>query len=112
MNTVGEAVAKARRPSRRSAIRGTRRGRASPDSIAGAAATRRWCELNKRLVIITPNAANPRQPGTASSRSATAASAIRRRPAAAPSARSSRFVEENGRVIRMNTGDSYVERVR
>ena len=110
MNTVGEAVAKAIVP--------------APPSVAwdpswsrfvgfyrGPGGDSQVIELNKRLVIITPNAANLDGP-------------IRLEPIGSgefrfmaptgggPVGEVVRFVEERGRVIRMITGDSYVDRLR
>jgi hypothetical protein len=67
--------------------------------------------LNQRLVIITPNGASVDNP-------------IRLEPiggglfrwmapvGGGPVGEVVRFVEENGQVVRMITGDSYVDRVR
>ena len=112
MNTVGEAVAKALAPKADSPtvawdpawsrFAGLYRGRGG-DSVV--------IELNKRLVIISPSAPNLDTP-------------IRLEPigngqfrytaptGGGPVGEIVRFVEENGRVVRMYTGDGYVERVR
>lgn len=111
MKTVGEAVAKAARPAETTTtdwdpswarFAGLYRGRGGDSQVV---------ELNKRLVIITPNAAN-------------LDGAIRLEPigngrfrytaptGGGPVGEVVRFVEENGRVVRMYTGDGYVERVR
>jgi D-alanyl-D-alanine carboxypeptidase len=109
MNTVGQAVAKAAAkpaPSPTwdaswSRFAGLYRGRGGDSRVV---------ELNKRLVIVASNSANLDNPiqlepigdGTfryiASSGSGPVGEIVR-------------FVEENGRVTRMITGDSYVERV-
>jgi D-alanyl-D-alanine carboxypeptidase len=109
MNTVGQAVAKAAaKPARSptwdaswSRFAGLYRGRGGDSRVV---------ELNKRLVIVASNSANLDNPiqlepigdGTfryiASSGSGPVGEIVR-------------FVEENGRVTRMITGDSYVERV-
>jgi D-alanyl-D-alanine carboxypeptidase len=110
MNTVGQAVAKAIAqapvtptwdPSW-SRFAGLYRGRGGDSQVV---------ELNRRLVIISPNAANLDNP-------------IRLEPignglfryvapvGGGPVGEIVRFVEEGGRVVRMITGDSYVERVR
>ena len=112
MNTVGEAVAKAAAappattatpwdPSW-SRFAGLYRGRGGDSQVV---------ELNQRLVIISPSAANLDSPVrlepigngqfryTAPTGSGVVGEIVR-------------FVEEGGRVIRMITGDSYVERVR
>ena len=111
MNTVGEAVAKAAiqapvtmtkwDPSW-SRFAGLYRGRGGESQVI---------ELNQRLVIITPNAANLDNP-------------IRLEPignnqfrylapvGGGPVGEVVRFVEEGGRVVRMFTGDGFVERVR
>ena len=112
MNTVGEAVAKAAAPTADattttwdptwSRFAGLYRGRGGDSEVI---------ELNKRLVIISPTAPNLDNP-------------IRLEPigngqfrytaptGGGPVGEIVRFVEENGRVVRMYTGDSYVERVR
>ena len=67
-------------------------------------------ELNKRLVIITPAASNLDNPdqlepiGNGQFRYVAPGGG-------GPVGEIVRFVEENGRVVRMITGDSYVERV-
>ena len=112
MNTVGEAVAKALAATASPAsatwdpswsrFAGLYRGRGGDSQVI---------ELNKRLVIISPAAPNLDSP-------------IRLEPigngqfrytaptGGGPVGEVVRFVEENGRVVRMYTGDSYVERVR
>ena len=110
MNTVGEAVAKAAAPPETpttwdpawSRFAGLYRGRGGESHVV---------ELNQRLVIISPNAATLDNP-------------IRLEPigngqfryvaptGGGPVGEIVRFVEEDGRVVRMITGDSYVERVR
>jgi D-alanyl-D-alanine carboxypeptidase len=110
MKTVGEAVAKAssQTPAKTawdpswSRFAGLYRGRGGESQVV---------ELNQRLVIISPNAANLDDP-------------IRLEPlgngrfryeapvGGGPVGEIVRFVEEGGRVVRMITGDSYVERVR
>lgn len=110
MNIVGDAVAKASAPApvtttwdpSWSRFAGLYRGRGGDSQVV---------ELNRRLVIITPNAVNLDNP-------------IRLEPlgngqfryvatvGGGPVGEIVRFVEQDGRVIRMITGDSYVERVR
>ena len=111
MNTVGEAVAKAAQsvPAAPttwdptwSRFAGLYRGRGGDSQVV---------ELNKQLVIITPNAATLENP-------------VRLEPLGGGRFRYSaptgggpvgevvRFAEEDGRVTRMYTGDGYVERVR
>jgi D-alanyl-D-alanine carboxypeptidase len=110
MNTVGQAVAKASAKSPAvptwdpawSRFAGLYRGRGGDSRVV---------ELNKRLVIVSAS-------------SATLDNVVQLEPigggrfryvAAAgggPVGEIVRFVEENGRVTRMITGDSYVERVR
>jgi CubicO group peptidase (beta-lactamase class C family) len=110
MNTVGEAVAKATAAAAEtpawdpswSRFAGLYRGRGGDSQVV---------ELNKRLVIISLNAPNLDNP-------------IRLEPigngqfryvapvGGGPVGEIVRFVEEGGRVVRMITGDSYVERVR
>ncbi len=112
MNTVGEAIAKAAAskaaPSTTtwdpswSRFAGLYRGRGGESQVI---------ELDQRLVIITPNAPNLDNP-------------IRLEPlgngrfrytaptGGGPVGEVVRFIEENGRVTRMYTGDGYVERVR
>jgi CubicO group peptidase (beta-lactamase class C family) len=109
MNTVGQAVTDAAAtPSRTltwdpswSRFAGLYRGRGGDSHVV---------ELNERLVIIQPNGPNLDNP-------------IRLEPigngqfryiaptGGGPVGEIVRFVEENGRVVRMITGDSYVERV-
>jgi CubicO group peptidase (beta-lactamase class C family) len=109
MNTVGQAVAKAAAkppatltwdPSW-SRFAGLYRGRSGDSRVV---------ELNKRLVIVSSNSSNLDNP-------------IRLEPigngqfryvapvGGGPVGEIVRFVEDNGRVTRMITGDSYVERV-
>jgi D-alanyl-D-alanine carboxypeptidase len=109
MNTVGDAVAKAAAtpPAKPtwdpawSRFAGLYRGRGGDTHVV---------ELNQRLVIVNLNAANldnlPRlEPiGNGQFRYTAAAGG-------GPVGEIVRFVEENGRVIRMITGDSYVDRV-
>jgi D-alanyl-D-alanine carboxypeptidase len=110
MNTVGQAVAKAAaKPPVTTAwdpswsrFAGLYRGRGGDSQVV---------ELNKRLVIITPNGPNLDNPiqleplGNDRFRYVAATGG-------GPVGEIVRFVEENGRVVRMITGDSYVERVR
>ena len=66
--------------------------------------------MNRRLVIINPSAANLDNP----TRLEPIGNGLFRFSANAgggPVGETVRFVEENGRVVRMITGDSYVERV-
>lgn len=109
MNTVGQAVAKATpKPPATitwdpswSRFAGLYRGRGSDSHVI---------ELNKRLVIINPASANLDNPitlepiGNGQFRYVAPTGG-------GPVGEIVRFVEENGRVIRMITGDSYVERV-
>lgn len=112
MKTVGEAVATAMKAAETpttstwdptwSRFAGLYRGRGGESQVV---------ELNKRLVIISPNAAN-------------LDGAIRLEPlgggrfrytaptGGGPVGEIVRFEEANGRVVRMYTGDGYVERVR
>jgi CubicO group peptidase (beta-lactamase class C family) len=112
MKTVGEAVAKAAKPPAHTStltwdpswarFAGLYRGRGGDSQVV---------ELHQRLVIISPSAAN-------------LDGAIRLEPlgdgrfrytaptGGGPVGEIVRFVEENGRVVRMFTGDGYVERVR
>ena len=67
--------------------------------------------LNQRLVILTPNASNLENPITLEP----IGNGLFRYTAptgGGPVGEVVRFVEENGRVVRMITGDSYVDRVR
>ncbi len=111
MYTVGEAVAKASAPAPMttttwdpswSRFAGLYRGRGGDSQVV---------ELNKGLVIITPNGANldnqvRLEPlGNGQFRYVATAGG-------GPVGEIVRFVEDGGRVIRMVTGDSYVERVR
>ena len=111
MTTVGEAVAKAAKPSAAPAITwdpawskyaGLYRGRGGDSQVV---------ELNKALVIISPAAATLENPvkleplGGGRFRYTAPAGG-------GPVGEVVRFVEENGQVVRMITGDSYVDRVR
>jgi CubicO group peptidase (beta-lactamase class C family) len=110
MNTVGEAVAKAsaKAPATTdwdpawSRFAGLYRGRGGDSQVV---------ELNKRLVIITPNAANLDNPirleplGDGRFRYVAAVGG-------GPVGEIVRFVEEGGRVVRMYVGDGFVERMR
>ncbi len=111
MNTVGEAVAKALSAAPAvtttwdpawSRFAGLYRGRGGESQVI---------ELNRRLVIISPNAANLDNPirlepiGNGQFRYVAAAGG-------GPVGEIVRFVEDNGRVVRMFTGDGFVERVR
>ena len=109
MNTVGQAVAKAmpKAPATItwdpswSRFAGLYRGRGSDSHVI---------ELNKRLVIINPAGANLDNPitlepiGNGQFRYVAPTGG-------GPVGEIVRFVEENGRVVRMITGDSYVDRV-
>ncbi len=112
MNTVGEAVAKAAAAGGEdttptwdpawSRFAGLYRGRGGDSQVI---------ELNKRLVVISPNAPNLDNPvqlvpiGNGQFRYTAPTGG-------GPVGEVVRFVEEGGRVVRMITGDSYVERVR
>ena len=109
MNTVGEAVARAQAPSSTpstwdpswSRFAGLYRGRGGETHVV---------EMNKGLVFINPNAATLDNP----TRLEPIGNGLFRLSANAgggPVGEIVRFVEENGRVVRMITGDSYVERV-
>ena len=109
MNTVGEAAAKAATPPVAkptwdpawSRFAGLYRGRGGDSHVV---------ELNQRLVIVNPAAANLDNPirlepiGNGQFRYTANAGG-------GPVGEIVRFVEENGRVVRMITGDSYVDRV-
>jgi CubicO group peptidase (beta-lactamase class C family) len=110
MNTVGEAVAKAAGTAPEkvkwnpawSRFAGLYRGRGGDAHVV---------ELKEKLVIISPDALNlddrielePLGDGTFRYAASTGGG---------PVGEVVRFVEENGQVVRMITGDSYVERVR
>jgi D-alanyl-D-alanine carboxypeptidase len=111
MNTVGDAVAKAAAPTADPAVpwdpawarfAGLYRGRGGESQVV---------ELNRKLVIINPNAATLNNPaqlvplGNGRFRYTAPAGG-------SPVGEIVRFVEEGGRVVRMYTGDSYVDRVR
>ncbi len=110
MNTVGDAVAKAIATAPQSLAWDPSWSRFA-GFYRGTGGDSQVIELNKRLVIITPNAANLDNP-------------IRLEPigngefrfmaptGGGPVGEVVRFVEEGGRVIRMITGDSYVDRLR
>jgi hypothetical protein len=110
MNTVGEAVAKAAgtAPDKVkwnpawSRFAGLYRGRSGDSHVV---------ELNEKLVIINPEAATLENPieldplGDGTFRYVAPVGN-------GPVGEVVRFVEQNGQVVRMITGDSYVERVR
>jgi CubicO group peptidase (beta-lactamase class C family) len=110
MNTVGQAVARAagtapekvKWNSTWSRFAGLYRGRGGDSYVV---------ELNEKLVIINPEAPNLDNPielepiGDGTFRYVAPVGG-------GPVGEVVRFVEENGQVIRMITGDSYVERVR
>jgi len=112
MNTVGDAVAKASAPPAEpsattwdpawSRFAGLYRGRGGESHVI---------ELNKRLVVISPNAPTLDNPvqlvpiGNGQFRYTAPTGG-------GPVGEIVRFVEADGRVVRMITGDSYVERVR
>ena len=110
MSTVGQAVAKASAPPpagvtwdpRWSRFAGLYRGRGSDAHVV---------ELHRRLVIITPHAPSLDNPielvpvGNDQFRYVAPAGG-------GPVGEIVRFVEQDGQVVRMITGDSYVERVR
>ncbi len=110
MNTVGEAVAKAAAAAAQkvkwnpawSRFAGLYRGRGGDSHVV---------ELNEKLVIINPEGANLDNPieleplGDGTFRYMAPVGG-------GPVGEVVRFVEENGQVVRMITGDSYVERVR
>src|SRR5262245_6839583 len=109
MNSVGQAVAKAfAKPPAAPAwdpswsrFAGLYRGRGGDSRVV---------ELNKRLVVVGGNSANLDSPIQLEP----AGNGLFRYIASAgggPVGEIVRFVEENGRVTRMITGDSYVERV-
>ena len=109
MNTVGEAVAKASVQKPKviawdpswARFAGLYRGRGGDSQVV---------LLNQRLVLISPNAANVDNPITlepiGEGRFRFVAPT-----GGGPVGEIVRFVEENGRVVRMITGDSYVVRV-
>ena len=109
MNTVGEAVAKAQSaPAPKltwdpswSRFAGLYRGRGGESHVV---------EMNQRLVIINPNAANLDNP-TRLEPIGNGQFRFTANAGGGPVGEIVRFVEENGRVVRMITGDSYVERV-
>ena len=111
MNTVGEAVAKAAAPAPAMTTKWDPSWSRFAGLYRGRGAETQVIELNQRLVIITPSAANVDNP-------------IRLEPignnqfryvapvGGGPVGEIVRFVEEGGRVVRMFTGDGFVERVR
>lgn len=109
MNTVGEAVAKAQTPPSSQTIwdpswsrfAGLYRGRGGESHVV---------EMNQRLVIINPNAANLDNP-TRLEPLGNGLFRFHANTGGGVVGEVVRFVEENGRVVRMITGDSYVERV-
>ena len=109
MNTVGQAVSKAAaKPapaptwdSSWSRFAGLYRGRGGDSRVV---------ELNKRLVLVASNSAtldNPVQLEPIGNGTFRYVAPV----GGGPVGEIVRFVEENGRVTRMITGDSYVERV-
>jgi hypothetical protein len=110
MNTVGEAVAKAAsHPADKvkwnpawSRFAGLYRGRGGDSHVV---------ELNEKLVIINPDAPNLENPieleplGDGTFRYVAPVGG-------GPVGEVVRFVEENGQVVRMITGDSYIDRVK
>ena len=110
MNTVGQAVAKAAGTAAErvkwdpawSRFAGLYRGRGGDAHVV---------ELNEKLVIINPDAPNLDNPielepiGDGTFRYMAPAGG-------GPVGEVVRFIEMNGQVVRMITGDSYVERVR
>jgi D-alanyl-D-alanine carboxypeptidase len=110
MNTVGEAVAKATAAApdkvkwdpKWSRFAGLYRGRGGDSHVV---------ELNEKLVIINPDAAtldNPIELEPLGDGTFRYVAPI----GGGPVGEIVRFVEQNGQVVRMITGDSYVERVR
>lgn len=111
MNTVGEAVAKAAAPAPATTTTWDPSWSRFAGVYKGRGAETQVVELNRRLVVITPSAASLDNP-------------IRLEPigndqfryvaptGGGPVGEIVRFVEEGGRVIRMITGDSYVDRIR
>src|SRR5688572_17814031 len=110
MNTVGDAVAKASAQKPKviawdpswARFAGLYRGRGGDSQVV---------LLNQRLVLITPNAANLDNPVTLEP------IGEGRFRFVAPTGGGAvgevvRFAEENGRVVRMITGDSYLDRVK
>jgi D-alanyl-D-alanine carboxypeptidase len=111
MNTVGEAVAKASAPPPAMTTKWDPAWSRFAGLYRGRGAETQVIELNQRLVIITPSAANLDNPirlepiGNGQFRYSAPAGG-------GPVGEIVRFVEEDGRVVRMYTGDGYVERVR
>jgi len=111
MNTVGEAVAKASAPAPAMTVKWDPAWSRFAGLYRGRGAETQVIELNQRLVIITPSAATLDNPirlepiGNNQFRYTAAAGG-------GPVGEIVRFVEEGGRVVRMFTGDGYVERVR
>lgn len=110
MRTVGDAVARVATP-KATAVAwdpawerfvGMYRGRGGDSQVV---------LLNQRLVIITPNAANVDAP-TELSPIGGGRFRFVAPGGGGPVGEVVRFVEENGRVVRMITGDSYVDRLR
>ena len=66
--------------------------------------------LNQRLVIVTPNASNVDNPTTLEPLGGGQFRYVAP-GGGGPVGEVVRFIEENGRVVRMITGDSYVDRV-
>ena len=111
MNTVGEAVAKAAAPAPAMTTKWDPAWSRFAGLYRGRGAETQVIELHQRLVIITPSAANLENPirlepiGNNQFRYVAAAGG-------GPVGEVVRFVEEGGRVVRMFTGDGFVERVR
>ena len=110
MNTVGEAVAKAAaaQPDKVkwdptwSRFAGLYRGRGGDSHVV---------ELNEKLVIINPDAPTLDNPGELEPLGDGTFRYVAP-VGGGPVGEVVRFVEQNGQVVRMITGDSYVERVR
>jgi CubicO group peptidase (beta-lactamase class C family) len=110
MNTVGEAVAKAARSAPEkpkwvpawSRFAGLYRGRGGDSHVV---------ELNEKLVIINPDGPNLDNP-TELEPLGDGTFRFMAPVGGGPVGEIVRFVEENGQVVRMITGDSYVERVK
>jgi hypothetical protein len=110
MSTVGDAVAKASAEKPKTVawdpswarFAGLYRGKGGDSQVV---------LLNKRLVIVTPNGANVDNPITLEPLGEGRFRYVAPN-GGGPVGEVVRFVEENGRVVRLITGDSYVDRVK
>ena len=109
MNTVGEAVAKASAP-KAVVVAWDPAWARFAGLYRGVFGDSQVVLLNERLVIITPNGATTENPATLEPLGG-GRFRYGARTGGGPVGEVVRFVEENGRVMRMITGDSFVDRI-